>query len=283
MTEHDDPTRDRLKHHFAQRVIHQARHVLEIWQQLSRSEWTASGMADLREAVLRLQRYAERFEQAEHAQLAAAIGAGLDAVAGNRGRLSSERINEFAQLMLRLSRTGLRHGDQLEHTQLPPLRKPVYLALQDAERAERLAQQLEFFGVHAQLCEHAAAFRAAMAERHPAALLMDVDFAGAGLGLALAEEVQAGLAHKLPVLFFSHEDTDTPTAWPRPAPAARSSSAAPWTPPGCWKRSRCSPASPTTTPSACSSSTTRGPRRRTPRWSSTAPASSPARSPRRCR
>ena len=211
MTEHDDPTRDRLKHHFAQRVIHQARHVLEIWQQLSRSEWTASGMADLREAVLRLQRYAERFEQAEHAQLAAAIGAGLDAVAGNRGRLSSELINEFAQLMLRLSRTGLRHGDQLEHTQLPPLRKPVYLALQDAERAERLAQQLEFFGVHAQLCEHAAAFRAAMAERHPAALLMDVDFAGAGLGLALAEEVQAGLAHKLPVLFFSPEDTDTPT------------------------------------------------------------------------
>ncbi|MDF3936544.1 GGDEF domain-containing protein [Pseudomonas citronellolis] len=211
MTEHDDPTRDRMKHHFAQRVIHQARLVLEIWQQLTRSEWTGAGMGDLREAALRLQRYAERFEQAEHAQLAAALGACLDAVERNRGRLSSELINEFSQLMLRLSRTGLRHGDQLEHTLLPPLRKPVYVALQDLERAERLAQQLEFFGVHAQLCESADAFRAAMAERHPAALVMEVDFSGAGRGLALAEEVQAGLAQKLPVLFFSHDDTDTPT------------------------------------------------------------------------
>ena len=49
MTEHDDPTRDRMKHHFAQRVIHQARLVLEIWQQLTRSEWTGAGMGDLRE------------------------------------------------------------------------------------------------------------------------------------------------------------------------------------------------------------------------------------------
>ncbi|CDF86474.1 putative two-component response regulator [Pseudomonas knackmussii B13] len=211
MTEHDDPSRDRLKHHFAQRVIHQARHLLEIWQNLSRSEWNSAGMADLREAALRLQRHAERFEQAEHAQLAASVCACLDAVQDNRGRLTSELISEFNRLMQRLSRTGLRHGDQLEQTQLPPLRKPVYLALQDVERAERLSQQLEFFGLHAQPCDSANAFRSAMAERHPAALVMDIDFAGAGNGLGLAEEVQAGLAHKLPVLFFSHTETDTPT------------------------------------------------------------------------
>lgn len=209
MTEHDDPNRDRLKHHFSQRVIHQARHLLEIWQNLSRSEWNSAGLADLREACLRLQRYAERFEQAEHAQLAASIGHCLEAVERNNGRLSSELISELNQLMQRLSRTGLRHGDQFEQTQLPPLRKPVYLALQDFERAERLAQQLEFFGLQALPCEHANAFRAAMSERHPAALVMELDFAGGGL--PLAEEVQAGLAQKVPVLFFSHEETDTPT------------------------------------------------------------------------
>ena len=30
---------EELKQHFAQRVIHQAREVLEVWQQLQRSEW----------------------------------------------------------------------------------------------------------------------------------------------------------------------------------------------------------------------------------------------------
>ncbi|KAF1053943.1 MAG: Response regulator PleD [Stenotrophomonas maltophilia] len=211
MTEQDDPNRDRLKHHFAQRVIHQARHMLEIWQNLARSEWTAEGLTDLRESCLRLQRYAERFEQAEHARLAEAIGQCLDAVQDNRGRLSSELINELNQLMQRVSRTGLRHGDQLDQTSLPPLRRPVYLALQDFERAERVAQQLEFFGLVAQPCANATAFRAAMAERHPSALVVEIDFSGRGNGLGLAEEVQAGLAQKLPVLFFSHGETDTPT------------------------------------------------------------------------
>ncbi|MER1152394.1 diguanylate cyclase GcbA, partial [Pseudomonas aeruginosa] len=162
MTEHDDPTLDRLKHHFAQRVVNQARQVLEVWQRLTRAEWNSDGMEELADATLRLQRYAERFEQAEHAQLAGAIDRTLDVVEANRGRLSSESISELNQLMQRLSRTGLRHGDQLEHTVLPPLRKPVYLALKDRERAERLAQQLEFFGLQALSCETADAFRASM-------------------------------------------------------------------------------------------------------------------------
>ena len=165
MTEHPDPSRDRLKHHFAQRVIHQARQVLEVWQRLQRSEWNDAGMAELGEANLRLLRYAERFEQAEHAQLAEAIAASLMAVADNRGRLNSSLIGQLNLAMQRLSRTGLRHGDAFEQTFLPPLRKPVYLALQDTARAERLAQQLEFFGLAAQALTDAAAFRAAIAAR----------------------------------------------------------------------------------------------------------------------
>ncbi|MGQ7956319.1 diguanylate cyclase [Pseudomonas sp. SP16.1] len=209
MSEHPDPSRDRLKHHFAQRVIHQARQVLEVWQRLQRSEWSDAGMTELSEANLRLLRYAERFEQTEHAQLAHGIAASLDEVRDNRGRLNSALIARLNLIMQRLSRTGLRHGDAFEQTFLPPLRKPVYLALQDSARAERLAQQLEFFGLSAQPLENAAAFRAAIAERHPAAIVMDVDFAGAGL--ELAESVQQGLEQKIPLLFFSHRDTDTPT------------------------------------------------------------------------
>ena len=211
MTEPEDPSRDRLKHHFAQRVIHQARQVLEVWQRLQCSEWNAPEMAELSEANLLLLRYAQRFEQAEHNQLAQAIQACLEAVAVNRGRLNSELIGQFNQLMQRLSRTGLRHSDQLEQTPLPALRKPVYLALQDTLQGQRLSQQLQSFGLLAQALDTANGFRSAMAERYPAAILMDIDFAGQGCGLRLAEEVQNSLEQKLPLLFFSQEDTDTPT------------------------------------------------------------------------
>jgi diguanylate cyclase (GGDEF)-like protein len=211
MTEPEDPSRDRLKHHFAQRVTHQARQILEVWQRLQQSEWSTADMAELTDSNLRLLRFAERFEQAEHAQLARSISVALDAVEANRGRLSSSLITELNRLMQRLSRTGLRHGDRLDQTSLPPLRKPIYVMLQDRERAERLAKQLEFFGLSALSLGSIAAFHATMAERYPAAIVMDVDFCGPGEGLILAAKVQDGLEQKLPLLFFSQNETDTPT------------------------------------------------------------------------
>ncbi|RMT76723.1 Response regulator /diguanylate cye [Pseudomonas viridiflava] len=211
MTEPEDPSRDRLKHHFAQRVIHQARQILETWQRLQKTEWSVSDMAELKDSTLRLLRFAERFEQAEHMVLAQDIGQALEAVEANRGRLNSSAITDLNRLMQRLSRTGLRHGDQLEQTSLPPLRKPVYVVLQDHERAERLAKQLEFFGLSALSLHSVLAFQTAMTQRHPAAIVMDVDFSGPGQGLKLASQVQEGLEHKLPLLFFSLHETDTPT------------------------------------------------------------------------
>ncbi|WPX20528.1 diguanylate cyclase GcbA [Pseudomonas sp. 10S4] len=211
MTEPEDPSRERLKHHFAQRVIHQARQILEIWQRLQRSEWSTTDLSELSEANLRLLRFAERFEQPEHSQLARHIGQSLEAVDANRGRLSSGLITDLNRLMQRLSRTGLRHGDQLDQTFLPPLRKPIYVMLQDHDRAERLAKQLEFFGLSAQSLDSVSAFRSSMVERLPAAIVMDVDFSGPGIGLKLAAEAQVGLDEPLPLLFFSLHETDTPT------------------------------------------------------------------------
>ncbi|MCI8209199.1 diguanylate cyclase response regulator [Pseudomonas sp. S25] len=211
MTEPADPSRDRLKHHFAQRVIHQARQILEAWQRLQQGEWSAADMAEFQDANQRLLRFAERFEQTEHIELAQAINASLEGVEANRGRLSSALITELNSLMQRLSRTGLRHGDRFEQTALPPLRKPIYIALQDFDRAERLTKQLEFFGLFAQAVDGLDNFHAAMAHRHPAAIVIDVDFCGQGEGLKLAAGVQQGLEQKLPLLFFSHHETDTPT------------------------------------------------------------------------
>lgn len=211
MTEPADPNRDRLKHHFAQRVIHQARQILEAWQRLQQGEWSATDMAEFQDANQRLLRFAERFEQIEHIELAQAINASLEAVEANRGRLTSGLITELNSLMQRLSRTGLRHGDRFEQTSLPPLRKPIYIALQDFERAERLSKQLEFFGLYAQALDGLNNFQTAMALRHPSAIVIEVDFCGPGVGLKLAAGVQQGLEQKLPLIFFSHQETDTPT------------------------------------------------------------------------
>ncbi|NER60989.1 diguanylate cyclase [Pseudomonas sp. MAFF212428] len=211
MSEPEDPNRERLKQHFAQRVIHQARQILEIWQRLQRSEWSSCDLGELSEANIRLQRYAERFEQPEHSYLADAIGHTLAAVEANSARLSSNLISELNRLMQRLSRTGLRQGDQLERTPLPPLRKPVYVMLQDHERAERLAKQLEFFGLGVEALYSAEAFQASMSERLPSAIVMDVDFCGQGQGLQLAALAQQGLDQRVPLLFFSLHETDTPT------------------------------------------------------------------------
>jgi len=211
MTQPAEPSHERLKQHFAQRVIHQARQILEIWQRLQRGEWSSGDLGELCEANLRLQRYAERFEQPEHGSLSTAIGQTLRAIEANSARLNSELISELNRLMQRLSRTGLRKGDQLDNVPLPPLRKPVYIVLQDHERAERLAQQLEFFGLSVQALCSAEAFQASMSERLPSAIVMDVDFTGAGIGLQLAAQAQQGLEQPVPLLFFSLHETDTPT------------------------------------------------------------------------
>ena len=211
MTEQEDPSRERLKNHFAQRVTHQARQILEIWQRLQTNQWSPAGLAELDDANLRLLRLAERFEQPEHSELARAIDLTLRDMAANHSRLNSPIITELNRLMQRLSRTGLRQGDLAANISLPPLRKPVYILLQDLERADRLARQLEFFELSAQAFSSPAGFRLAMTERHPAAIVMDVDFAGAGVGLTLAAEAQIGLEQKLPLLFFGLHEADTPT------------------------------------------------------------------------
>ncbi|MFJ4154596.1 diguanylate cyclase [Pseudomonas sp. NPDC089752] len=125
---------------------------------------------------------------------------------------SQERLKqELDHLLQRLSPTRLRKGDQPDQVALRPARKPVYLLLRDPERAERLAQQLEFFGLNVQPLGGADAFLASVAEQLPSAIVMDVDFTGPGCGVQLAARAQQGREHPIPLLFFSHHETDTPT------------------------------------------------------------------------
>ena len=206
----DGPNLDRLKLHFAQRVTHQARSVLEIWQRLHLGAWDAASLSELEESCQRLLNYATRFEQPEHVQLAMAIGQCVAHIGENRGRLCSQSISELSRLMQRLARTGLRHSDT-HLFPMPATRKPVYIALADAEQAKRLIQQLAFFGVACTAFSHAQAFIAAMAERHPAAIILDIDFSGPAQGLSLAKQLPQGISGLIPLMFFAKHEPSTQT------------------------------------------------------------------------
>lgn len=146
--------------------------------------------------------------------------------------------HEFDHMLQRLSRPRVRKGDRLDQLALPPARKPVYLLLPDPEPAERLAQQLEFFGLIAQPLFTTESLMAALTEQTPAAIVLDVDFGGRGCGLSLATQMQQGLESPVPLLFFSLHEADTPTRLAAVRAGARHFSPARWKRPACWKGSR---------------------------------------------
>jgi len=210
MYEPADPSREQLKQHFAQRVVHQARQLLEIWQRVHSMDWSTANLLELNDARLRLLRFAERFDQQEHAMLAHQLEEALHSVDTQHGRLSSESVYQLDRLMQRLSRMGLRHADPVPGTFIVPSRKPVYLLLNQGERAERLARQLQFFGLQAQALASSAAFHASLHEHPPSAILMDVDFDGSANGLRLVSALRHAPGTPPAVLFYSAQDAVAP-------------------------------------------------------------------------
>ena len=201
------PCPERIKHLSAQRVVQQTRDVLLLWRRLRRGDEAC--LNDLLEASLRLQRLAERLEQAPLAGLAQMIGQRLQALHGCQPPYPAAALNELEGWVKRLSRASLRRGDQFDDVPLPPSRRPLYLLLQDHEHAERLAKQLAFFGLAAQALPSAEALRASLREQRPEVVVMDVDFTGPGRGLDLAQALQDDPQQPVALLFFGCDETST--------------------------------------------------------------------------
>lgn len=200
---------ERLKQHFAQRVINQSRQLLEIWQNLHSKQWSVEEQVNMQDAAQRLLRYAERFEQHAHIKIAHALLANLAAIEMNGNRLNSQFIETMTQLLQDLLQTGLRQGEKIDHVFLPPMvRKPLYVVLQDQEKAERFVQQLQSFALQAEVFCDEHSFLEAMAKRYPALIILDVNFSAAEHGLQLAHVLKTEHESNVPVLFYSHEEVD---------------------------------------------------------------------------
>lgn len=203
---------ERLKQHFAQRVINQSRQLLEIWQNLHSTQWSVQELVNMQDAAQRLLRYAERFEQQAHIKIAQELLEVLAAIENNGNRLNSQFIETMTQLLQDLLQTGLRQGESIDNVFLPPMvRKPLYVVLQDHEKAKYFAQQLQSFSLQTEVFSDESSFLVAMAKRHPAVIILDVDFLAAEQGLQLAQTLKLEHDSHVPILFYSQDEVDAQT------------------------------------------------------------------------
>ncbi len=209
MTEAQGESAERIKQHFAVRVINEARIILEVWQRVQTLEWNKQEAKIMQMASERLLRYAERFGQNAHVGIAEHLLEGLAQVEENNGRLRTADIEKFTELMQQLSQTGLRQNDRdASGFVVPMLRRPLYIAMEDFSQAESLAFQLAFFGVQAETFAHDGGFEQSIIARRPPAIILDVDFGGKGKGLELAAKLQQTQETPIPILFYSEQEAD---------------------------------------------------------------------------
>ncbi len=191
---------ERMKQHFSNRVINQVRQVLELWRHLPAQQWSAASLTDFTLATEKLARFAQRFDAEQHALLANELLTTLSTLGAKRTP-TSEQLATLNEIVVQLSQTALRQSDQSGGEQLIPEKKPVYIALSDTDHALVLAEQMQYFGLIPELHRSVADFNQALLRRHPAAVVVDLDFHEINYGITLAEKIQQRREQPLPILF----------------------------------------------------------------------------------
>lgn len=195
----------RLKSHFSIRVINESRYLVESWRSVQQTGWNPSLARTMFQAAERLLRHAQRYDQEEHCEIAELLLECFHQIEQERGRLSTETIENLDQLMLRLAETRLKSVNGGNEGRSRSRVKPLYIAIADPQQAQYLAEQLEFYGLPVEVLPDADALHEAFRKRYPLVLVMDVDFAGDGQGLLLVGEVQSRVETPVPVIFYSRE------------------------------------------------------------------------------
>ncbi len=202
---------DKLKQHFSTRVTNQARHVLDLWRCLQNDQWQSELVHDLLQANEKLLRFAQRFESDRYSKIAEDfdhILSGLE----KEALPNSTQLNSLNDLMLQLSQGLLRRSDNCSSEEVIVVKKPIYMALNDTDNALQLAQQMEYFGLRAELFNTLDELDQAINKRHPLAIIIDIDFQAKDKGLDIVRHHQGGEKEilsdnknhaNIPVIFYS--------------------------------------------------------------------------------
>jgi diguanylate cyclase (GGDEF)-like protein len=115
--------------------------------------------------------------------------------------------------MLQLSQGVLRRNDNTSQAEkMIVVKKPVYMALNDSDNAIQLAQQMEYFGLRAELFNTQEDLNQAIHKRHPLAIIIDIDFQHTNNGLEIIAQHQGqdnqtgdkfSVNPTIPVIFYS--------------------------------------------------------------------------------
>lgn len=196
---------DKLKQHFSTRVTNQARHVLDLWRCLHDDQWHSALILDLLQANEKLLRFAQRFESAKYTQIASQLNTILTGLE-NDALPSSQQLDVLNDLMLQLSQGLLRRSDSCNAQTVVVIKKPIYMALSDTDLALQLAQQMEYFGLRAELFNTTDELDQAIHKRHPLAIIIDIHFQKTNNGLDIVKfHNNDNCNSHIPVIFYSKQ------------------------------------------------------------------------------
>ena len=203
---------DKLKQHFSTRVTNQARHVLDLWRCLHDDQWQSERIHDLLLANEKLLRFAQRFDSEKYTKIAEKFHSILSSLE-DEALPSSDQLNTLNDLMQQLSQGLLRRSDSNQADKMIVVKKPIYMALNDTDKALQLAQQMEYFGLRAELFNTTDELDQAMNKRHPLAIIIDIDFQAADKGLDIIKFHQGAEKEilssdnsqhaNIPIIFYS--------------------------------------------------------------------------------
>jgi len=207
-----NPKGEELRKFFAKRVIDQVRHLMEIWRLSNDESWTPKRLEELKLANAKLIRFANRFDETSHKDLAERIDALLSEDLLASGNLNSSKLQQLSEYLQLLSQVGLRKNDTAnELASVVAPKKPIYIIMNDWDAALKLSRQLNFFGFRAAAFENHQKFNQGIKQRYPALFIAEVDFCGPGAGFTLLESVQKGLGNPIPTIFLSENKQDVQT------------------------------------------------------------------------
>ncbi|MBU6953910.1 MULTISPECIES: GGDEF domain-containing response regulator [unclassified Hahella] len=206
--------RDKLKQHFAGRVTTQARIVLEAWQQLKQRNWQdKQWFSDFQLATDKLGRYAARFDMTDHLCIAQSINTSLKSISLRKTPVTTADILAVEQQVMQLATVTQRKTDRKDSSaNRTYLRSPIYLALNQKDLAQRIAQQMQFFGFRGELYSTHDTLQAATQKNKPETMIVDVDFGGEkNAGIELIKRIQGNHETPIPVMFICPREGDIKT------------------------------------------------------------------------
>lgn len=221
-----DNQREKLKQLFANRVTTQARVVLDLYQKCKAGEWQSLERAsDLADASEKLLRFATRFNMSRQENAALKIYDALkDYLSNNDENTNQHSEPSFDQHQIiekaiqSLNDCTLRKSDQNNAQKISQnnprtyLRPPIYLALNNSEYANRIINQLEFFGFRSVNFDSVDEFIFASKQDHPETIVADVDFGGQDFGgIEAVSEIQASHETTIPTIYVSENKDDIET------------------------------------------------------------------------